>query len=49
MGFKDQTGVKTFEDNLANNLNSSSGYARVINIQTGRKQNYDGEGRIKIR
>lgn len=35
--FNNQTGVKTFENNLTNNLNGSSGYAEVTNRQTGKK------------
>ena len=32
-----QTGVKSFEDNLTNNLNGSSGYTEVTNRQTGKQ------------
>jgi len=35
--FENRTGVKTFEDNLTNNLNGSSGYTEVTNRQTGKK------------
>jgi RHS repeat-associated protein len=34
--FKNQTGVKTFENNLTNNLNGSAGYTEVTNRQTGK-------------
>lgn len=35
--FQNRTGLKTFEDNLTNNLNGSSGYTEVTNRQTGKK------------
>jgi RHS repeat-associated protein len=34
---ENRTGVKTFEDNLTNNLNGSSGYSEVTNRKTGKK------------
>ena len=35
--FKNRTGVKTFENNVTNNLNGSPGYNEVTNRKTGKK------------